>query len=781
MRIYHNIPALNAYNNLATTNAQLAKSIGKLSSGLRINSAADDAAGLAISEKMRAQIMGLDMATRNAQDGISMVQTAEGALSETQSIIQRMRELAVQAANDTLTQQDRAYIQLEIDQLREEVDRIANTTQFNKKKLLDGSGAALWSSDTLEMKAYVRGALRQVDRFNQKTSADGNYKIVVKALPGQGEVKKSDIFKIKHQNVVSNLSMDDNSVKNLYINNLPAGSYSVYSKSIPAAGDGISASVVQSFGLNSGLNNGLVISANAGTFSGSVQMLLEVSNVDTTSNTVTFKVIAQTLDSNGIAQTHVLDSLQINEGGSAKWTAFGLSNDLFSLSAGAIASYGYSVGDKMTVGINKQTNGTANGRVTISGAQNPHWNAGWGTGGLPDINFVLGSGVQGKEIHFRSFYLNTANGSVYESDVTMAFTSSYAAYTASKSIATFNASYVGEVGSNDTKLQDIDKFWDSNGNFLLQSPQTLTISQGDGKSTTVTFYSTDTLGTIKQKLNDAVAHGLEQAKYAIDDTNRFVTYVTSDEVVPNTSQSVAGTFVVRSMIAGDGGKLSFAGNEEVIKALSLNVITQAKENQFNVSVLDAHTGATVASNVSITGNLLIGVVHPNVDVEIDPMADVQVTWDNMNKRFNLNESPSEYSAVLHLVDNSTIFQVGANKGEDMAIDMGNMSMQALGLHKIVVTDRESATRALGILDNAMTLVSSQRSKLGAFQNRLEYTVSSLTRTSENLTAAESRIRDLDMAKEMMEFTKLNILSQSGTSMLSQANQLPQAVLQLLRQ
>jgi flagellin len=107
-------------------------------------------------------------------------------------------------------------------------------------------------------------------------------------------------------------------------------------------------------------------------------------------------------------------------------------------------------------------------------------------------------------------------------------------------------------------------------------------------------------------------------------------------------------------------------------------------------------------------------------------------------------------------------------------------MNSLGLNKIVVTDRNSATRALGILDNAMTLVSAQRSRLGAFQNRLEHTVLSLTTTSENLAAAESRIRDLDMAKEMMNFTKLQILSQSGTSMLAQANQLPQAVLQLLR-
>jgi flagellin len=119
MVVNHNIPALQAYNAVTTTTNALQKAVNKLSTGLRINSAADDAAGLAISEKMRAQTRGLDRATSNAQDGISMIQTAEGALSETHSILQRMRELSVQAANDTLTQEDRSYIQLEIDQLRE--------------------------------------------------------------------------------------------------------------------------------------------------------------------------------------------------------------------------------------------------------------------------------------------------------------------------------------------------------------------------------------------------------------------------------------------------------------------------------------------------------------------------------------------------------------------------------------------------------------------------------------------------------------------------------------
>ncbi len=139
MRINHNISALNTYRQLSINQTLGNKSLEKLSSGLRINRAGDDAAGLAISEKMRGQIRGLDMASKNAQDAISLIQTAEGALNETHSILQRMRELAVQAANDTNNDNDRLELQKEVEQLIQEIDRIAKDTEFNTKKLLDGS------------------------------------------------------------------------------------------------------------------------------------------------------------------------------------------------------------------------------------------------------------------------------------------------------------------------------------------------------------------------------------------------------------------------------------------------------------------------------------------------------------------------------------------------------------------------------------------------------------------------------------------------------------------
>ncbi|KEZ48749.1 flagellin [Metabacillus indicus] len=139
MRINHNIAALNTYNKLNSASAAQSKSMEKLASGQRINRAGDDAAGLAISEKMRGQIRGLDMASKNAQDGISLIATAEGALNETHSILQRMKELSTQASNDTNTTADRGEIQKEMNQLTSEINRIGNTTEFNTQKLLNGT------------------------------------------------------------------------------------------------------------------------------------------------------------------------------------------------------------------------------------------------------------------------------------------------------------------------------------------------------------------------------------------------------------------------------------------------------------------------------------------------------------------------------------------------------------------------------------------------------------------------------------------------------------------
>ncbi len=746
MRVYHNIPALFTYNALNSTNESLQKSINKLSTGLRINTAADDAAGLAISEKMRAQVRGLDMAVRNAQDGISMIQTAEGALNETHSILQRMRELAVQAANDTLTANDRQVIQSEIDQLKEEVDRIASTTQFNKKKLLDGSASVLWSSDKLETKAFVRGSLRQIDQFGQKAAAEGNFKITIEATPGQGQIQKSDIFKVKHEistSISTNIStnfINDVSVDPAATGSFDAGEYRV---ELTRTGNTVAAALYY---------------GDSATALATASVTSNTAEFTTTNGTITVDLDPDVLASIGeegpVTQTFTYAPNlveNVDDDGEILATESPITI------TGVVPAGQYELNAASASTNNVTFTLTLNGSKMGSAALDTFSNSITFTVGAGKIKVEFKSGVEfdGKSVTFTVTPQNTTINPI--------------------------TAEVGDVAPSWASLRDIDRFWDANGKFLLEDPQTITMIQGDGNKATVTLYATDTIGDVVEKLNSAIRDQLGQGQYVSDENaDNFVTYVNEGAEDPNTPEAVAGTIVIRSVVAGKNGEISFTGDEDVLKALSLSQIQASKENVFSVNVSDAHSGQPVAQNVSVTGNLLIGIVHPNVDVEFDAMADVAVSWNETTKQFELANAAGTYETSLHLADNSTVFQIGANQGEDMGIDLGNMSVRSLGINRVLVTDRDSAARSITIIDGALDKVSNQRAKLGAYQNRLEHTINNLTTASQNLTAAESRIRDLDMAQEMMNFTKLQILMQAGNAMLAQANTLPQAVLQLLR-
>ena len=162
-------------------------------------------------------------------------------------------------------------------------------------------------------------------------------------------------------------------------------------------------------------------------------------------------------------------------------------------------------------------------------------------------------------------------------------------------------------------------------------------------------------------------------------------------------------------------------------------------------------------------------------------------WDAKNRHGLPEKLPFDFSSIesgsatfVHIADRSTVLQVGANPLQDLTASVGNMTAASIGIDNLQVTSNTLANRAIATLDKALGYVSTERAKLGAVQNRLDHTINSLGATYENLVAAESRIRDVDMAKQMMEFTKYNILSQAATAMMAQANQLPQSVLQLLR-
>ena len=347
--------------------------------------------------------------------------------------------------------------------------------------------------------------------------------------------------------------------------------------------------------------------------------------------------------------------------------------------------------------------------------------------------------------------------------------------------------------NNDTsgKLSNISQFYNSEGVFIVSQPQTITITQGDGQTASITLYASDTIYDVAEKINNVIADTFGHAQHT-DNPAKFCTISDGtegtsesifeaepiyDENGNNIGRNIHSTMLIRSAIPGKSGELSFSGDEEILRALGLNTIREASESKFTASIYDAHSGKVIVSGEKLTGNVIHDALT-GVDIEFSDMAGIKSSWDENSKRF-IFTGGEKYTALLHLKDNGITFHTGANMGEDFSVQLGDMSCSALGINRVNVTDRESASRSISTIDRAITRVSSQRANIGAYINGLEHTMTNLTTTSANLTEAESRIRDTDMAKTMMDFVRLQILNQSGTSMLSQANQIPRSVLSIL--
>ena len=835
MKIYHNLPALTANNALNRTQSGMQRSIGRLSTGLRINGASDDAAGLAVSEKMRAQIRGLNQAARNTQDGISMIQTAEGALSEVHSMLQRMRELSVQAANDTLTAQDRGYIQKEIDQLKNAIDQIAQTTQFNRKKLLDGSADALWSSDRLSTKAIVRGGVER----------EGNYKIVINVSDtGQAEIRKSNVFtvnsktgaisgwnystaelKITHSQVFLNenpaIAAQGGSCAHIAISGISGGAMAGnYHISFPNQLLQAEAKIVSAFGM---AKSDISINPQFPAGTPNANILFEAVAIHNAEKAVTFRAVSKRFDSMGNSLPDIEQFVTIAQEGIVGGE---LGNGL--ITANADGSYSVSSFNELGIDmqpdalkLNKPYSDFAIGdkflfNVAAPDTVNP------GNPGIPmdiqnpsgdSLRYNMSSALNGSVsgVHIPYVSLDSTNGNVAVGDIVVDFfnlgTQSF------PHLPTYDFTVDGS-GTDNTVTTSIDTtiemvshifqtsgfspktlaedraFYDASGQFILRAPQELVLRQGDGQTVSVFLYGNETFSDLAKKLNDAVAFGLGQAA----NSNAADKFVTLADGAPGTSESAwaqipnpgqqselltKSTLLVRSSIPGEAGRIYFSGDEDLLKALGLNTVQEAKESEFIVSVYDAHSGKTIVGGVKVTGNAMMGVVDKNIDVTFDPLAGMDVVWNELSKRFDLRAKNTGYGTYLHLARNTTVLQTGANEKEDLTLSFGDTRSSALRIQNVSVTDRTLASRAIKTLDAAINRVSQQRARLGADQNRLEHTASNISIAAVNLTASESRIRDADMAQEMLNFTKLSILSQSGTSMLAQANQLPQTILSLM--
>ena len=524
MIINHNMNALNAHRNMNVNNTAAGKSMEKLSSGLRINRAGDDAAGLAISEKMRGQIRGLTQASRNASDGISMIQTAEGALSETQNILQRMRELSVQSSNDTNTAEDRASIQKEIEQLTEEIDRIGNNTEFNTQSLLKGDGSTKLEASGLAIGTVTKGKDIETTEVSATVEAanDGTFKVSI-------------------------------------------------------AGQEISVTTTN--------------------------------NNDKTNNAIEIEEQLK-------AAIEKSDSLK---------GQFTVTNN----------------GDNVTI-------------TAVKG--------GTFEGGKGSVTVKNDANVQGLKLGAETV---ANNKSVSETGTTKEAT----AASVTMNLHAYKADNVGDL---------------------------------EGKGLTI---------------------GKTQIEFY------------------------------------DARKGAYSGNSVGVDISQVKV-----EGDLAGAIIDQTKGKIEGATIEEVTNLGNGT---------DKGLKISSTGKGANSTVNVEDGAKNEGF-------EATFQVGANSNQTISISIGDMRAEALGVKEVNLTTAEGSQKATATIQAAIEKVSTERAGLGAVQNRLEYTISNLDNTTENLTSAESTLRDVDMAKEMMTFSKNNILNQAAQAMLAQANQQPQNVLSLLR-
>ena len=785
MIMNHDMTAIMGQRIMQRNSLAMRRSLEKLSTGMRTKIPdLDNTAELAIGETMKSRIYGMEKALNNSQDGISLIQTASGALESTQSLLMRMRELSVQAANDVLTQQDRSYIQVEINEIRDEITRIGDTTQFNRKNILSGDSAVLWSTTGKNVKAIIHGGLRSIDNYGQKSNVDGNFKISVRTTAGKAQVQKSDIFRIKHDDVLTDKNVNsDVGVKDVEISGeIPSGKYNL----TLSQGSGQEAKVTGSFGIGGQDEDGNVYKFDdaftletSNGLADNASILFEVQNVNSNNGTVTLKATANILTSEGISKRKTLDNILLKEGSDSVNLDGLFGSD--SLGIKLENSDYVNEGAKFSVSVSANSPIENSIGIDITGTNSEIFKG-------ETLHYVLdGNQTGNKEIKFSNFFVNENSQQVTEGTITLTTDNSFRSADVggrlnpdeNTSLSSFEANYVGKIAGGDTKLRDVDKFWTVDGVFVLDEPRELTLTQGDGKQARIMLYADDTLNDVAKKLNNAVSIGLGQAQY-VDEGAKFVTFV---EGSTKGLESVEGTFVIRSVVAGEQGEIVLSGNEDVLKAFSLNTIQESKENQYDITVSDAHTNNLIAESVKITGNRLVGVIHQNVDVEFDSNFGLNIGWNDSTKNFEFTDSTNGQGSefILHLADNTTVLQTGTGEGEDVMLNIGDMRAHALGLDSVNVMSQKSAAKALTIIDSAIDRVSMQQAKLGAAQNRLEHHIGNLTDEMQALIEANSTIMDTDYAKELMEFTRIRILMESNSAMLAQSNALhQQSILSIMR-
>jgi flagellin len=676
MRINTNLTAINTLARYERNNNKIADSVAKLSSGYAINGAKDNAAGLAISEKMRAQIRGLEQASANSQDAISLIQTAEGALASSSDILQRLRELAVQSANDANGDSlDRVSIQDEFTQLQADLEEVATTTVFNKKNLLDGSLSTVKRSVT---NAQLANNSLSVSIGN---AAAGAYNFNVKV--------KQESAAIAGKKPTDQQATFGNVAANYFSVNATAGALNgLASGAAVSCAQGANASA-------SALLNGNYSMTTAMNADGSMTVTASGDNDQSFTALVSSSQLAA-LETGSSGATYGL-----------KLTFSAAADDAFSLSFGV-----------------KVFSNTENGRSALRAAIEDTTVSVVGGVTAQDAKYGVYASVTGAE----DMKLRVGATSVsFTNGVTVSFNKLSAA-----DLDTKNA------GGTMTGLTAASVSYGTGGQIDL--------SYSNFKLTDDASVSASAIDITRVGATNTLKATIGSKEYTWDSTSAL-----SSLGFDATAQNGDEHTVTAQFTASDGSGFSLDITTSVNTASSPGAA-------YSASVTDLVSNASGA--VTASGHNYSKVFGDGVSGALT---------ENCSSQFLVEEAANA----------GLTFQIGANSGDELTINIDRFDNQCLGLSSTRVNSQASAIEAIDACDKAISLISSQRAYLGAIQNRLNYKLSNLHTSSEKLTSAESTIRDVDMAKEMTKFTSSNILGQAATAMLAQANSLPQNVLSLI--
>ena len=760
LSIVNNPTAIGAQGGVNSVNSKLAKTIKSLSTGLRINSASDDASGLAVSEKLRAQISGLNKAATNAQDAISMLQTAEGAMGSMTSMVQRIRELAVQAGDPAYTTNDRAMLQLEVDQLKEEIDRVSNSTEFNTKKLLNGDAAALWSASNGDIEAIIKGA-----------AAEGNYKISYDVDPGQNSVYKSNIMRLGEGEMSYDINTNGTSITKFdNIQGMLRGS----DMTIKVKGTAATTASAVFTGGTGGMNSAAMTAAGftstaLATVTGGNSYSIEFEAVGDRSASGTGQIRFRVMNTK-TGELSEWKTASVNSAG-AVLNASAISTGLAGLDKPVLtsaattftATAAWTSGDKMLVnvaGVRASSSTSATIQIGSTGST-LHINADATNSATATTHTVYTSQMDNAgNVYYGSMDIKFEKGAIVSGT------------------ASIDILGEGDVASKYTKLSQLAQFTNADGRMVLDNTQEISIYAGNGKTAKITLEGSDTIADLESKLTAAL---VEQLDMGADNTNTAATTVNNNlvkyvETPTGGDHAVEGTFVIQGAVLGDSSNLTFVGDEGVLNALGINQIQKATDSALNVRVTDAHTGEFIGEDV-VTDNRLRNVIQ-GVDVIINPESAADVNF--INGKMVFTDKLGAEEAFLHIKDNSTKAAVGANEGQVIDISIGRLDTVGMGIDGINVATFNDAQKAITKLDMALEQISAARAIAGAQMNRLEYTITNLNTTRENMVSAESRIRDLDIAQASSDLAAQQVLLQSATAMLAQANQIPSYAAQLLQ-